>query len=67
LRDKERHGGLVELYTLVEASQMLKVSKKTLERMLERGELTAIRLGERQPRITSEELAQFIASRPPAY
>ena len=48
------------VYTLAEASEKLKVSRVTLIRSIEKGKLTAFRVGV-QWRIRGEDLNRFVA------
>jgi len=50
----------VRLVTITEAAHRLKLSTKTIRRMLQRGDLRAHRLG-RQLRIPEQELAALLA------
>ncbi len=52
----------VQLLTLEEAAKRLRLSRKTLERYIKRGELRVVRFGA-SVRITERELAAFVASR----
>lgn len=49
-----------ELLTLKEAAEFLRVHERTLQRMRDRGEINAIRLGEKTVRIEKDELIKFI-------
>lgn len=46
-----------ELVTYTEAARMLSVSRATLYRMIERGDLTAVRLPVGGPRIRREDVS----------
>lgn len=51
------------LLTKVEAGEVLKVSRPTLERMIGRGELAVVRIGARGIRIPEDEVRRYIAER----
>ncbi|ALG69459.2 tyrosine-type recombinase/integrase [Beggiatoa leptomitoformis] len=50
----------MQLYTLDEVAQLLKVSRRTLNRLVQKGALAVVYIG-RLPRIGDEELARFLA------
>ena len=48
-------------YTIIEVAEMLKVSKKTILEVINKGELKAFRIGNTY-RITQESLDTFVAN-----
>lgn len=54
------HNQHEELLTLQQVGEVLQVSRRTVERMIERGELTAIRIGPRLIRIRRADLNAYI-------
>lgn len=52
---------MMETYTIIEVAEMLKISKRTILRYINTGELKALKLGNSY-RITKESLEKFVAS-----
>jgi excisionase family DNA binding protein len=52
---------VAELYTLVEVAEKLRVSRRTVERLVAAGRIRVIRIG-RRVLVTDRELEAFIAS-----
>ena len=52
----------VQLLTLATVAERLAVSRRTVARLIEAGELRAVRFG-RSVRVTERELAAFVAAR----
>ena len=52
----------VQLLTIAQAAERLALSRRTVERLIERRELRAVRFG-RSVRVTERELAAFVAAR----
>lgn len=50
-----------ELLTSAEAAQLLRVSERTVKRLLERGDLPFVRVGDRRRFIEASEVRAFIA------
>ena len=50
-------------YTVIEVSQMLRVSERQVRNWVERGELKVFRIGKRGYRISESALNEFIAKR----
>jgi excisionase family DNA binding protein len=48
--------------TLKEVAWRLRVSKRTVERLLERGQLRAVRVSPRRRVVTADDLAAYLAS-----
>lgn len=55
----------LQIYTLQEVSEILKVNIRTIHRYLESGQLEAIRMGGRQWRVTKEGLEKFLYGKNP--
>jgi excisionase family DNA binding protein len=59
-------GKMMEIYTIKEAAELLKVHDRTIRRYIKSGELKAANLGsEEQPnwRITEEDIKEFLDSK----
>ena len=54
--------GIVELLTLPEVAGQLRISRRTVERLVASGELRVVSIGRRRL-VTSRELAAFVAHR----
>lgn len=50
----------LQIYTLQEVAEILKVNVRTIHRYLESGQLEAIKMGGRQWRVTKEALERFL-------
>ena len=51
-----------ELLTVAEVAQLLKLNQQTIRNMVDRGELGAVRVGQRRVRIRQSQLDAFLAA-----
>ncbi len=58
-----RRRALLELLTIAEVAEVLRVCSRTVHRLIERGDLRPSRVG-RRVRITSDEVESFIRRGP---
>jgi excisionase family DNA binding protein len=50
-----------ELLTVAEVAEQLKLNPQTIRNWIDRGELSAVRLGSRRVRVRSSELERFLS------
>jgi excisionase family DNA binding protein len=53
----------VRLLTLDTVAERLATSRRTVQRLIDAGELRVVRFGKRSVRVTERELAAFVAAR----